>query len=930
MSKQKNRKVASATMAIATAAAIVLTGTFAWQSISQQALNEVAEEYVNPGGRLHDDFNGVNKDVYVENFMSADEAGGVPIFARIRLDEYLETGMGAGIKDGMEGENQATPLIAGADINDVATWTTHLPEEGDPAGTTSAFREYYTWEMGGKTVYMPTFLKNRDSLKADINGTLAGPDGDPATDGDRFGDYTEYQVGDTKTADAEYDADDNDIDEGDAGVENVNYTLKNETHTAAETGEAQVVTMAQWKEMGAPVGPYWVYDTDGWAYWAQAIQPGEATGLLLSGITLDKKMESDWYYGINVVGQFTDGRDGDWGKAAGNGFYTPDGGGEPSTDALQLLHQAAGQLLKVTVSSENDAITVKTASALQFSAAVTIADTTITNQDVTWALESNTSAGTSINESGLITVAADEAVGTVLTVKATSKENGTAIGEMQVTVVAAADGVTISSTDGATSVKRGRTLQFSAQVSKDGSADGVNQTVTWSLTGNTASDTLISDTGLLTVGLNEAVGNVLTVKATSMVNSAAVGDATVTILVLGDGVTVSAAGNAGAVKTARTLQFSATVLDEGSSDGVPQGVTWEVTGNTSASTAIDTNGLLTVGADETVGGTLTVKATSVINSAAVGTKTVTVEPLADTVTVSSAGNATGIRRGATLQFTAQVTGEGSTTGVSQGVTWSVSGNTSAGTAINSNGLLTVGSDETVGSALTVKAISTANSAVSGTNTVTVDLSEIANITPGSTDTVTIDGIEWYVLAKENNQALILSRNILEIKQFSSNGNWKWDVCPMRTYLNGDWLTDKSVLSQYAVATDIKTRGGYRETSSFITTNDKVFLLSVADVFGVRYVSPSYISSITQIEPTAEDYTYNGAMLPAPGGSWIAYDESGDAQNWYLRTPYGEDASDVIHMDGVGSGGTHTPLGLLFLWSDPVYHGVRPALWVTYQ
>ena len=112
MSKQKNRKVASATMAIATAAAIVLTGTFAWQSISQQALNEVAEEYVNPGGRLHDDFNGVNKDVYVENFMSADEAGGVPIFARIRLDEYLETGMGAGIKDGMEGENQATPLFS--------------------------------------------------------------------------------------------------------------------------------------------------------------------------------------------------------------------------------------------------------------------------------------------------------------------------------------------------------------------------------------------------------------------------------------------------------------------------------------------------------------------------------------------------------------------------------------------------------------------------------------------------------------------------------------------------------------------------------------------------------------------------------------------------------------------------------------------------
>ncbi|MFQ9802186.1 MAG: hypothetical protein ACLR23_28410 [Clostridia bacterium] len=63
---------------------------------------------------------------------------------------------------------------------------------------------------------------------------------------------------------------------------------------------------------------------------------------------------------------------------------------------------------------------------------------------------------------------------------------------------------------------------------------------------------------------------------------------------------------------------------------MPQGVTWAVSGNTSSSTAISTSGLLTVGEDETAGGTLTIKATSVVNSAAVGTKTVTVNPLADT------------------------------------------------------------------------------------------------------------------------------------------------------------------------------------------------------------------------------------------------------------------------------------------------------------
>ena len=920
MSKSKNRKAASAVIAVVAAAVILLTGTFAWQSISQTALNEVAETYVNPGGRLHDDFNGVNKDVYVENFMSADEAGGVPIYARVRLDEYLEIGWGAGIKDGMEGENQATPLVAGTDINDVTTWTTHLPEENDPAGSNSVFREYYTWEMGGQTTYMPTFLKNRDSLKADINGTLAGPDGDPATDEDRYGDYVTYTAGQSKTADAEYDADDNDIDEGDAGVLDVNYSLNNETHTAVETLDAQVLTMAQWKAMGSPVGPFWVYDVDGWAYWAQAIQPGEATGLLLNSISLDTVVKTDCYYGIHVVAQFTDGRGGDWGKDAGNGFYTPDAGPEPSTDALQLLHQAAGELLKVTVSSENDAITVKTASPLQFNAAVTIADTVITNQEVTWALEGNMSAGTTISESGLLTVAANEPVGTVLTVKATSKENNTAIGERQVTVVAAADGVTISTAEGATSVKRGRTLQFSAQVSKDGSADGVSQEVTWTLTGNTAADTAISDNGLLTVGLEETVGNVLTVKATSMVNNAAEGDATVTILVLGDGVTVASAGNATEVKASQTLQFSATVLDEGTSDGVPQGVTWTVSGNTSANTTISTSGLLTVGSDETIGGTLTIKATSVINNAAVGTKTVTVEPFVDTVTVSSAGNVTSAGTGDTLQFSAQVTGGGSTTGVPQGITWTVSGNTSADTSIDTSGLLTVGADETVGGTLTVKATSSANPAISGTKAVTVSLAGIANITPGSTDTVTLDGIEFYVLAKENDQALLLSKDILEKGTFGGtiaarlivpDADWNWSNRGLRTYLNDTWLPSKPTLNQYAVETTIYTREHNSSSSVYAETQDKVTLLTEADVFG------TWAGSAAE----AKQYTLGKEGIIVPEEMRIAqYD--GTADSYWLRS---------IQNNSVGNtAGSVTATGTL---SNTVYDasiGIRPVLWVTYQ
>ena len=55
----KKRKLISAITAVAVSAAILLGGTYAWQSISQQALNEKIVE-VNPGGRLHDDYDGTN------------------------------------------------------------------------------------------------------------------------------------------------------------------------------------------------------------------------------------------------------------------------------------------------------------------------------------------------------------------------------------------------------------------------------------------------------------------------------------------------------------------------------------------------------------------------------------------------------------------------------------------------------------------------------------------------------------------------------------------------------------------------------------------------------------------------------------------------------------------------------------------------------
>lgn len=359
------KKTVSAVVAVALAAAILLGGTFAWQSISQEALNEVYG-FVNPGGRLHDDFHEItdpqvhetrhfDKNVYVENFTTILEDG-VQIFARVRLDEYMEIGAGAGTK-GVENPNKAAksidPTNPNATFENMKEWRTRLPSDTD-----NPFQKYWDWTMAGEgengelgvseaepVFYMPTFNKNKDSVVADVNGTFGGGDKDNATPEDAFGDYVDYDVADNhrKTDNAVYDNDSNEDDEllpaGDSTLEeavnNGAVITEEETHEIAKTLTSKVITMEEWLEK--PVkGDFWVWDEDGWAYWANPINPDSATGIFLDGIARTEEIiNEEWYYGINVVAQFITadhlGRDN-----RVSGFYKD--GEAPSYNALKLLN----------------------------------------------------------------------------------------------------------------------------------------------------------------------------------------------------------------------------------------------------------------------------------------------------------------------------------------------------------------------------------------------------------------------------------------------------------------------------------------------------------------------------------------------------------------------------------------------------------------
>ena len=312
------KKLLTATAAVATSAALLLTGTFAWQSINQTALNE-ASDVINPGGRLHDDFNGENKDIYVENF--ADE----PIYARIRLEEYFEIIANYGV-DGIETSN----VLLG-----------NKSETTDDEGNIVVDYEY-TLFNNYDSLADGTFNMNKDSLKADINGiyeegnvgTISERVLDLDADDAQYSEYKEYTEGETLTGDEIYDADANNLD--DDGT----TTISGVEHTAKSTLGATLISMDEWtNDYNSEPGEYWVYDTDGWVYWAQAI-PGRnedgstnATGLLLDSIELNQVMDDTWYYAINVVAQFVTADD--VGKTDNTGFYAE--GQAPTAEAEALL-----------------------------------------------------------------------------------------------------------------------------------------------------------------------------------------------------------------------------------------------------------------------------------------------------------------------------------------------------------------------------------------------------------------------------------------------------------------------------------------------------------------------------------------------------------------------------------------------------------------
>lgn len=258
-------------------------------------------------------------------------------------------------------------------------------------------------------------------------------------------------------------------------------------------------------------------------------------------------------------------------------------------------------------------------------------------------------------------------------------------------------GVTVTGAVGATSVMNGETLQMIATVHPDNASI---KTVYWWIVGNTGSAT-ISSTGLLTAVSPGTV--TVWAQCTDRMDSIVITIDPVTAT----SVTITGAGSAKSVANGYTLQMSAEVLPELTTNKT---VSWTLNPGTGSATINGTTGLL----KGTGLGTVTVVANTTVVPYVAGYLEVTVtEPVkVSGVTVTGAGDAASVVNYCTLQMSAAVLPADAT---DKSCTWSVTDSGGTGATINSTGLLTAGSAGTV----TVKATANDGSLVSGELAVTV-------------------------------------------------------------------------------------------------------------------------------------------------------------------------------------------------------------------
>jgi len=296
-SRSRGNKPMAAVLAAVLIVAALIGGVFAWTDFTQSQTNKFRGTF-DADVTLHDEFDGVNKDVFVEN------SGTNTIHARVRLDEFMQIGQSRIFQ--MNNAGAGRPV---ADKRNKATWIPHTYGASDinNCGRTDAgadkFHGYYQWDItGAQRPYTPG-IPGMVYTQLDAN--------------ENVDDYTAYN-GTTRqeTAGAM------------APILMSDFKRVNDQVASWETSNGAKITQSEAESLlsSADIVTYNAYtagcwilddtDTDAnggsWAYWSKPLKGytynadgtvqtyGEATNVLLDEVRLLNDADDDWIYRIDV------------------------------------------------------------------------------------------------------------------------------------------------------------------------------------------------------------------------------------------------------------------------------------------------------------------------------------------------------------------------------------------------------------------------------------------------------------------------------------------------------------------------------------------------------------------------------------------------------------------------------------------------------
>ncbi|MDR2686942.1 MAG: DUF6273 domain-containing protein [Oscillospiraceae bacterium] len=207
------------------------------------------------------------------------------------------------------------------------------------------------------------------------------------------------------------------------------------------------------------------------------------------------------------------------------------------------------------------------------------------------------------------------------------------------------------------------------------------------------------------------------------------------------------------------------------------------------------------------------------------------------------------------------------------------------------------------------------------------------------ETVHFGQWDWRVLDVQNGKALLITENIIEQRPYDEDGaGHAWETCPLRAYLNGEFLENFTPEEQDRICdTENVNLGNHwlgglgREGGG--NTTDKVFLLSieeVVDYFGDSGQLRNGKLTIDWFSVRVDDQYNSKRVAKFNNGE---YEHYWNEYMWWLRSPGFMNApsregalNGVRCMFGeacVDEDGTVYLSG----YPDGAEGGVRPALWI---